>query len=196
MAVRCVAAPYQFHGRSHPGKRSASNERVYIMLMMGMDPGTATTGFGFVSEEEDGNIVAVTYGVVLTEKGTPMSKRLQKLYNDLTALIAEYKPDAAAIEEMFFGKNVTAAITVAQGRGVALLAMENSKLPIHDYQPAQIKQTIAGYGNAPKPQMQEMVRPLLNPETIPKPDDAADALAIALTALQSSRWERLVDGDY
>ncbi len=166
------------------------------MLMMGIDPGTATTGFGFVREEEDGNIVAVTYGVVLTEKGTPMSKRLQKLYNDLTALIAEYKPDAAAIEEMFFGKNVTAAITVAQGRGVALLAMENAKLPIHEYKPAQIKQTIAGYGNAPKPQMQEMVRTLLNLETIPKPDDAADALAIALTALQSSRWERLVDGDY
>jgi crossover junction endodeoxyribonuclease RuvC len=163
--------------------------------MLGIDPGTATTGFGFVREEDDGNIVAVRYGVVLTEKGIPMPKRLQKLYNDLTALIAEYKPDAGAIEEMFFGKNVTAAITVAQGRGVALLAMENAKLPIHEYKPALIKQTIAGYGNAPKPQMQEMVRNLLNLETIPKPDDAADALAIALTALQSSRWERLVSDD-
>jgi crossover junction endodeoxyribonuclease RuvC len=165
------------------------------MLVMGIDPGTATTGFGFVREEDDGNVVAVRYGVILTEKGIPMSKRLQKLYRDLTALIAEYKPDSAAIEEMFFGKNVTAAITVAQGRGVTLLAMENAQLPIREYKPAQIKQTIAGYGNAPKPQMQEMVRTLLNLDSIPKPDDAADALAIALTALQSSRWERLVDGD-
>ncbi len=99
----------------------------------------------------------------------------------------------AAIEEMFFGKNVTAAITVAQGRGVTLLALADAGLKIREYKPAEVKQTIAGSGNAPKPQMQEMVRALLNLEKIPKPDDAADALAIAITALQSSRWERLID---
>ncbi|MEP7285820.1 MAG: crossover junction endodeoxyribonuclease RuvC [Chloroflexota bacterium] len=163
------------------------------MLVLGIDPGTATTGYGVVREDDDGSIVAVTYGVILTDSKSPMPKRLQKIYRDVTALIVEYKPDVAAIEEMFFGKNVTAAITVAQGRGVVLLAMQNAELPIREYKPAQIKQTIAGYGNAPKPQMQEMVRNLLNLETIPKPDDAADALAIALTSLQSSRWERLVE---
>ena len=163
------------------------------MLILGIDPGTQTTGFGLVREDEDGNVAAVHYGVILTDSKWAMPRRLQKIYRDVTALIAEYKPDAAAIEEMFFGKNVTAAITVAQGRGVALLAMEDAKLRIHEYKPAQIKQAIAGYGNAPKAQMQEMVRTLLDLETIPKPDDAADALAIALTALQSSRWERLAD---
>jgi crossover junction endodeoxyribonuclease RuvC len=124
-----------------------------------------------------------------------MPERLQQIYQSVTQLIAEYKPDAAAIEEMFFGKNITAAITVAQGRGVVLLALVNAKLPIREYKPAEVKQTIAGYGNAPKPQMQEMVRTLLNLETIPKPDDAADALAIALTSLQSSRWEQLIVDD-
>jgi crossover junction endodeoxyribonuclease RuvC len=169
------------------------NKQGVAMLVLGIDPGTATTGYGFVREEDDGEVVAVKYGVILTKAGTPMPLRLQQIYRELTSLIAEYKPDSAAIEDMFFGKNVTAAITVAQGRGVALLAFQNAELPIREYKPAQIKQTIAGYGNAPKPQMQEMVRTLLNLETVPKPDDAADALAIALTALQSSRWERLVD---
>lgn len=163
------------------------------MLFMGVDPGTATTGYAFVREDDDGNPVAVGYGVVTTEPKTPMPKRLQHIYRELTRLIADYKPDAAAIEEMFFGKNVTAAITVAQGRGVALMAMADADLPIHEYKPAQIKQTIAGSGNAPKAQMQEMVRRLLSLDTIPKPDDAADALAIAMTGLQNARWEQLVN---
>ncbi len=163
------------------------------MLVLGIDPGTATTGYGFVSEETDGTVVAVAYGAIITAPKTPMPQRLQKIYREVTRLIAEHKPDEASIEEMFFGKNVTAAIHVAQGRGVALMAMADANLPIREYKPAQIKQSIAGYGNAPKEQMQEMVRTLLDLETIPKPDDAADALAIALTALQSSRWERLAD---
>src|SRR4051812_18798777 len=100
------------------------------MLMLGIDPGTATTGYGFVREEEDGEVVAVAYGVVLTDSKWPMPKRLQKLYNDITALIEQYKPDRSSIEEMFFGKNVTAAIHVAQGRGVVLLALQNANLPI------------------------------------------------------------------
>lgn len=162
------------------------------MLMLGIDPGTATTGFAFVREEEDGDYIPIHYGVILTPAKTPMPLRLKSLYDQLTHLIVEYKPDAGSIEEMFFGKNVTAAITVAQGRGVALLAMINARLPIYEYTPAEIKQTIAGYGNAPKAQMQEMVKTLLKLESIPKPDDAADALAIAMTALQNSHWERMV----
>ncbi len=165
------------------------------MLILGIDPGTATTGYGVVREDEDGVAIAVNYGVISTSPKTPMPQRLQTIYREVTRLIETYKPDEAAIEEMFFGKNVTAAIHVAQGRGVALLAMADANLPIREYKPAEIKQSIAGYGNAPKPQMQEMVRTLLNLESIPKPDDAADALAIALTSLQSSRWERLVDDD-
>ncbi|HVO43619.1 MAG TPA: crossover junction endodeoxyribonuclease RuvC [Aggregatilineales bacterium] len=165
------------------------------MLILGIDPGTATTGYGLVRQDDsgDGSLVAVAYGVISTQPDHPMAYRLNQIYRHVAALITEYKPDEAAIEEMFFGKNVTAAITVAQGRGVALLAMEQAGLKIREYKPAQVKQTIAGYGNAPKPQMQEMVRILLNLAAIPKPDDAADALAIAITALQSSRWERLVD---
>ncbi len=166
------------------------------MLMLGIDPGTATTGFAFVREEADGTLIPVRYGVVLTPAHTPMPRRLQSLYNQLTALIVEYKPDGGAIEEMFFGKNITTAITVAQGRGVALLAMTNAGLNIREFKPAEVKQTIAGYGNAPKAQMQEMVKARLNLESIPKPDDAADALAIAITALQNSRWETLIDESY
>jgi crossover junction endodeoxyribonuclease RuvC len=165
------------------------------MLMMGLDPGTATVGYAFVREDEDGDPVSVTYGVISTAPGMPMPNRLQIIYREVTRLIAEHQPDAAAIEEMFFGKNVTAAITVAQGRGVALMAMADAALKIYEYKPAVIKQTIAGSGNAPKAQMQEMVKTLLRLDTIPKPDDAADALAIAITGLQASRWERLAEGE-
>ncbi len=163
------------------------------MLMMGVDPGTATTGVAFVREEGDGTFTPVYYGVVLTPAKTPMPRRLQSIYEQLTALIVKYKPDAASIEEMFFGKNITAAISVAQGRGIALLTMVNADLPIYEYKPAEIKQTIAGYGNAPKPQMQEMVKVLLRLDSIPKPDDAADALAIAMTGLQNSHFDRAVE---
>lgn len=165
------------------------------MLIMGLDPGTATVGYAFVAEDENGDPVAQDYGVIITKPSMPMPNRLQIIYREVTRLIAEHKPDAAGVEEMFFGKNVTAAITVAQGRGVALMAMADANLKIYEYKPAEIKQTIAGSGNAPKQQMQEMVKTLLNLETIPKPDDAADALAIAITTLQASRWERLTSGD-
>jgi crossover junction endodeoxyribonuclease RuvC len=165
------------------------------MIVLGVDPGTATTGYAFVREHDDGMHEAIAYGVIITKPDTPMPKRLQQIFERMTALIAEYKPDEAAIEEMFFGKNVTAAITVAQGRGVTLLAMQNANLKIREFKPAEIKQSIAGYGNAPKPQMQEMVKTLLNLNEIPKPDDAADALAIALTSLQNAKWQRLTESD-
>ncbi|MBX3061726.1 MAG: crossover junction endodeoxyribonuclease RuvC [Anaerolineae bacterium] len=163
------------------------------MRFMGIDPGTAIVGYAFVEENEYGDPIAVEYNVVTTKSTMKMPNRLQHIYKEITRLIAEYKPDAVGIEEMFFGKNVTAAITVAQGRGVVLMALADAKLPIYEYKPAEIKQTIAGSGNAPKAQMQEMVKTLLNLDQIPKPDDAADALAIALTAMQASRWEQLLD---
>jgi len=159
--------------------------------MLGVDPGTATTGIAFVRELPDGSYESVHYGVVLTEAGRPMPLRLKSLYRQLTILIETYQPDHAAIEELFFGKNITTAITVAQGRGVALLAMANAGLSIREFTPAEVKQTIAGYGNAPKAQMQQMVTTLLKLDKIPKPDDAADALAIALTGLQYRQWEDL-----
>jgi len=163
------------------------------MLMLGIDPGTATTGYAFVREATDGTYIPEKYGVVLTPADWAMPHRLQSLYRQLSDLIAIYKPDGGAIEELFFGKNITTAITLAQGRGVALLAMSNAGLPIREFTPAEVKQSISGYGNAPKAQMQEMVKTLLDLDAIPKPDDAADALAIALTALQNAEWERRVN---
>ena len=119
-----------------------------------------------------------------------MPERLHQIFQSLTALIQKYQPDQAGVEELFFAKNVTTAITVAQGRGVILLALQQAGIPIHEYKPNMIKQTISGYGGAGKPQMQEMVRILLNMENTPRPDDAADALAIAITDLQMGRYSQ------
>lgn len=161
------------------------------MLVLGIDPGTATTGYGLVCEHDDGRLEAVAYGVITTKPRVPMPDRLQELYTAITDLIRKHQPDAAAVEALFFGKNVTTAITVAQGRGVILLALAEAGLPIHEYKPAEIKQAIAGYGNADKSQVQEMIRQLLNLDEIPHPDDAADGLGIAITDLNSSRYERM-----
>ena len=161
------------------------------MLVMGIDPGTATTGFGFVREHDDGTLEAVHYGVITTPAHTPMPDRLHTLYRGISDLIATYQPDTAAVETLYFGKNVTTAITVAQGRGVILLALAEAVLPIHEYKPSEIKQAIAGYGNAEKSQMQEMIRQLLGLDDIPRPDDAADGLGVAITDLNAGRFERM-----
>lgn len=158
------------------------------MLSLGIDPGTATIGFGVVRELSDGSLQAVDYGVITTPSSLPMPDRLRIIFDDLTALIERHQPERAAVEEMFFGKNITTAITVAQGRGVILLTLIQAGLPVHEYKPNFIKQSISGYGNAKKPQMQEMVRMLLGLDAIPKPDDAADALAIAITDIHNSRY--------
>ncbi|MBN1202340.1 MAG: crossover junction endodeoxyribonuclease RuvC [Anaerolineae bacterium] len=163
------------------------------MLILGIDPGTATTGYGLVREHPNGDLEAVAYGVITTPARTPMPTRLQQLHREMTDLIARYKPDAAAIETLYFGRNVTTAITVAQGRGVILLALAAANLTIREYKPAEIKQAIAGYGNADKGQMQEMIRQLLDLDSIPRPDDAADGLAVAITDLNSSRFERMAN---
>lgn len=158
------------------------------MISLGIDPGTATVGYGLVEELSDGSLQAVAYGVITTQPGFPMWERLKIIYDGITSLIEKYHPDRAGVEELFFAKNVTTGITVAQGRGVILLSLTSSGLPIAEYKPNQIKQSIAGYGGAKKPQMQEMVRILLGLDTIPKPDDAADGLAIAITDIHSSRY--------
>lgn len=154
------------------------------MLALGIDPGTATVGYGLVRELPDGSLQAVHYGVIRTPAHTPMAERLATIYDEMTTIIATYKPDTAAIEELFFGKNATTGITVAQGRGVLLLALQKAGLSIGEYKPNMIKQSMTGYGGADKNQMQEMVRVLLGLENIPKPDDAADGLAIAITHIQ------------
>ncbi len=161
------------------------------MLALGIDPGTATIGYGLVRELEDGSLQAVHYGVITTLPSLPMWERLNIIYQGVKALAEQYTPDRAGVEELFFAKNVTTAITVAQGRGVILLALAQAGIPISEHKPHVVKQAIAGYGNAKKPQVQEMVRMLLALDEIPKPDDAADALAIAITELHSFRYTDL-----
>jgi crossover junction endodeoxyribonuclease RuvC len=155
------------------------------MIVIGIDPGTATTGYGLVEEQADGSLVAISHGVITTPAKTPMPERLVMLYRELTELLAEHQPGMAAVEKLFFSKNVTTAISVGQARGVALLALAEAGLDIGEYTPNEIKQSVAGYGNADKQQVQHMVRALLALEKIPKPDDAADGLAVAICHLHN-----------
>jgi crossover junction endodeoxyribonuclease RuvC len=149
------------------------------MRTIGIDPGTAIMGWGLV-DEAGGVLSLVDFGALTTPAGMPQAERLIQLYDGLHALLQKYRPDAAAVEELFFGKNVNTAITVGQARGVALLALAQIGAPIHEYKPTAVKQAVAGYGGADKKQMQEMVRLTLRLDKIPRPDDAADALAIAI----------------
>ena len=160
-----------------------------MKLALGIDPGTATTGYGLVRLEPDGSLVAVNYGVILTPKEASAPVRLEMLYNDLSALLKEYHPDTAAVEKLFFSRNVTTALAVGQARGVVMLCMQQAGIEPYEYTPNEIKQAVAGYGGAQKKQIQEMVRALLQMDSIPKPDDAADALAIAITHLNTRRYE-------
>ncbi len=149
------------------------------MRIIGIDPGYAIMGYGII--EKDGNRHSVVdYGVITTDKDTPMPDRLKILYNGLMDVIAEHQPEEAAVEQLYFNTNQTTGIFVGQARGVAILACANNGLSIYEYTPLQIKTAITGYGRAEKKQMQNMVRMYLGLEEIPKPDDAADALAAAL----------------
>lgn len=161
------------------------------MKSLGIDPGTAIVGYGVVEERPNGDLVAVAYGVITTPAHQPMHERLHTIYDAVTDLVQVHRPERAAVEELFFGKNVNTAITVSQGRGVILLALAQNKVPIYEYKPTYIKQSISGYGGAKKPQMQEMIRILLNLDAIPHPDDAADGLAIAITDLHNARYTAL-----
>lgn len=149
------------------------------MRTIGIDPGTARMGWGIV-DESAGTLSLVACDVLTTPAGMAQAERLMRLYDELRQLVREFQPDAAAIEELFFGKNVNTAITVGQARGVALLALAQGSLPIAEYKPSEVKQAVAGYGGADKKQMQEMVRLTLRLDKAPRPDDAADAVAIAI----------------
>jgi crossover junction endodeoxyribonuclease RuvC len=159
-----------------------------MTLAIGIDPGTATTGYGLVRLARDGELVAVSFGVISTPKDETPSARLEMLYNQLKKLLKEHKPDTAAVEKLFFARNVTTGIAVGQARGVVLLALQQAGIETFEYTPKEVKQAVAGYGNAEKKQVQEMVRALLQLDSIPKPDDAADALAIAITHLNTKRY--------
>ena len=161
------------------------------MLVIGIDPGTATTGYGLVREDRAGNLTAVDFGVVTTPAGMPMPERLLKLHQELKQIILLHQPDSGAVEKLFFQTNVRTAISVGQGRGVALLALAEGAIPIGEYTPLEIKQAVVGYGGADKNQVQQMVRAILNLDEIPRPDDAADALAVAICHLHSARMKGL-----
>ena len=149
------------------------------MIILGLDPGTATTGYGLIQLNRS-KIRGLCYGIIETEAHLPMSKRLNIIYNDLGEIIQKFKPDEVAIEKLFFGRNTTTAITVGQARGVLLLQAERYQLNIGEYTPIQVKQALVGYGRAEKKQIQYMVTHLLSLVETPKPDDAADALAVAI----------------
>lgn len=148
--------------------------------ILGIDPGTAITGWG-VLELSGGTKRVIAYGVVRTKANTDMPQRLWKLHEELGELIVEFKPQVASVEDLFYFKNAKTVISVGQARGVAILTSVKKGLEVFEYTPLQIKQAITGYGRADKKQMQEMVKVLLNLEEVPKPDDAADALAAAYT---------------
>lgn len=162
------------------------------MAVLGIDPGIATTGYGIV-RERDGALEAVAYGAIITPAHTPTVTRLQQLYRDLAALITEHQPESCAVEKLFFSKNVTTAMSVGQARGVTLLALADGGLSIAEYTPNEIKQAVTGHGGADKRQMQEMVRMLLGLDEVPRPDDAADALAIAICHHHMGRYKALVE---
>lgn len=149
------------------------------MRILGVDPGTATTGFGVIDVE--GNTYSlVDGGIIKTTAHMPLPERLAIIHQDISGLIAESKPDMVSVEKLFFAQNVTTAMSVSHARGVVLLAAEQQSLPVHEYTPLQIKQALTGYGRAEKKQMQEMVRVVLRLKDLPKPDDCADALAAAI----------------
>ncbi len=163
------------------------------MLVIGIDPGTALTGFGLVRRSSDGNLQPVDYGVIRTSSSQPMARRLVKLHNDLEELLKRYEPDQAAVERLFFQKNVTTAISVGQARGVVLFALAEAGLAIEEYTPQDIKIAVTGYGAADKGQMQRMVKMLLTMDELPKPDDAADALAVAICHAHSAALQARIE---
>ncbi len=155
------------------------------MRILGIDPGYGITGFGLI-EAERNQYKLLHCGAITTPAGMDFSARLEIIYEDMTELLKQTKPDSVAIEELFFGQNVTTGIGVAQSRGVILLAIRQAGLSVSQYKPMQVKQSVVGYGNATKHQVMDMTRRILNLSQMPKPDDAADAIAIALCHARSS----------
>ena len=161
-------------------------------LVLGIDPGTATTGYGLVAQ--DGEVLRlIDCGAILTSARAPLAERLQTVYSSLIELVDRWQPTEAAVEELFFSRNARTALAVGHARGAALLALAQAGLPIREYTPMQVKQAIVSYGKGSKRQVQEMVRILLRLDSVPEPDDAADAVALAICHLHSSRLSRLVE---
>jgi crossover junction endodeoxyribonuclease RuvC len=184
----------------HVGERSGPTTRArgsgdsssLDRVVLGIDPGTATMGYGVVGRDGD-RLVLLDYGGLTTPANLPLYLRLQALYRELMALIATYRPSEVAVEELFFSRNTKSALAVGQARGVAILAAANAGATVSEYTPLEVKQAIAGYGRATKEQIQQMVCMLLDLAEVPQPDDAADALAIAICHLHTSEKARIIE---
>lgn len=153
-------------------------------IILGLDPGTATVGYGVVVTEAD-QVKHIAHGCIITAKTEAMPTRLNQIAKELRVLLRKFQPDLVAVEQLFFAKNITTAMTVAQARGVLLQTVANLNIPVEHYTPLQVKQALTGYGRADKPQMQKMIKMILGLADIPQPDDAADALAVAVTCANS-----------
>lgn len=161
------------------------------MRILGVDPGTATTGYGIIEEDRQGGFQVIAYGIISTAAGLPDEVRLIQIRKELNELILLHRPQCAAVEKLFFRTNVTTAMTVGQARGVILLTLAEAGIKIGEYTPMQVKQAITGYGSADKRQIQQMVQMILGLASIPKPDDAADALALAICQANTSRYDEM-----
>lgn len=162
------------------------------MLVLGIDPGIAITGYGLVQTHSKDDYECLGYGIIATKSGLSDAERLKILYFELSELINLHHPESCAVEKLFFQKNVKTALSVGQARGVAMLTLAQADLPIMEYTPNEIKQTVCGYGNATKIQVQRMVQTLLRLDDLPKPDDAADALAVAICHISHQSFNRFV----
>ncbi len=162
------------------------------MITLGIDPGTAITGFGIIKEESDGCLTVLDFGVIRTSAELASPNRLAQLYQKTKQLILLHQPTMGAVEKLFFERNVRTALQVGQARGVALLAMAEAELQIGEYTPLEVKQAVAGYGGADKNQVQQMVKTILGLPALPHPDDAADALAVAICHIHSAKMRTLV----
>jgi len=156
-------------------------------IVLGIDPGLATTGYALIRETRP-ELTIISYGTIKTPAKTDFSTRLKNIHQDLDQIIKKYKPDIIAVENLYFAKNVKTALQVGQARGVILLTAILHKLPLYEFTPLQVKQSVCGYGKADKLQVQKMVKNILKMDKIPKPDDAADALAVALSCIQAKTY--------
>jgi crossover junction endodeoxyribonuclease RuvC len=156
------------------------------MRVLGLDPGTATTGYGVI-EGTGTRLHHVAHGIISTEAGEPFAERLRQIFIEVQNLVTRFDPDAVAIEKLYFSRNVTTAISVAQARGVIALGVALAGKPVAEFSPLEVKSAVVGYGKATKRQVQEMLKILLNLDAIPKPDDAADALALAICQIHAGR---------
>ncbi|MDA8235973.1 MAG: crossover junction endodeoxyribonuclease RuvC [Clostridia bacterium] len=162
------------------------------MLIMGVDPGTAITGYGIINMMGN-KFQVITYDCIRTQAEFPLDQRLRKIYQEIKFLIGEYRPEHFAIEELFFNKNTRTALAVGHARGVAMLAAAETNIPVYEYTPLQVKQAVVGYGRAEKSQVQSMVKTLLGLDKVPKPDDVADALALAICHAHSYKINMFKD---